>query len=543
MVTGWDIFYHRMIEHITVRDFAILDEVDLDLRNGLTALTGETGSGKSVLIQALGVCLGSKPSKVMVRSTADRAMVEATINGQMYRRILPKRGRVRSFIDDEPVPDTHYRASTMTLADFHGQHEQQLIMDARTHIDYLDRYAGLSAKVNALTDLYDQIQTVRKDLEDLQKQQQRATELRELYTFQLQELDAVDPQEGEDETLSRELAVLSHAQELITTIQESNYQLVEAESSLTGELTSIIKQLERLTRYDEGLTPFIESLNSALVILQETTGDLSQYGDSLDHDPARLQTVEERLQALESLKRKYGGSLAAVLETRQQISTDLQSIHGLGDQIKDRKAELRGLETRFVEQALELHQRREKVAWDLAQDLEAALQKLAMPYVKVEVRVWTTPDATSFCQVDGKGVAVSEKGIDRVEFYLSANPGEALKPLADIASGGEISRIMLGLKTVFQKTDPVETMIFDEIDTGISGATANKVARALKDLSRSKQVICITHLPQIVSVADHHLHVKKTVNDDMTRVSFDYLGHQDGQLVIQELTAPIETRK
>ncbi|NOZ73909.1 MAG: DNA repair protein RecN [FCB group bacterium] len=528
-----------MIEHITVRDFAILESVDLELKDGLTVITGETGSGKSILIQAIGVCLGAKPSKIMVRSSAERAIVESSINRKIFRRLIPQKGRLRSFIDDKPVSESTYKTATKRKADFHGQHEQQLIMDPETHIDYLDHYAGLSDQRTQLAALFSQIQSARKDLEKLRKEQARAQELIELYTFQLQELNAVNPVPGEDEKLSREVALLSHARELLTTLTESQYQLSDSEHSLIQGLNTVVKRLDRFTGFDDRLQTIVESLNSQIVSIQEAASDLKSFADQLDHDPERLQTAEERLQAIEGLKRKYGGSLEAVLESWEKIDLDLRSITGLGAEISRVEQELNRLETDYSSMAIELHNQREQAAKILAHDLETALERLAMNQAKVEVRIRNVPDSHSFMSFRDSMVSVSEKGFDRVEFYLSANPGEALKPLADIASGGEISRIMLGLKSVFQKTDPVDTMIFDEIDTGISGSTAVKVANALKMLSRSKQVFCITHLPQIANVADHHLHVTKTVLHGKTRVDIAYLDRENGQRVIDELTSPV----
>ena len=534
---GWDILYPGMIEHISVRDFAILNKVELDLKEGLTIITGETGSGKSILVQAIGVCLGGKTTDIMVRSQSDRAVIEASINQESYRRVIYKSGRARSFISDEPVREPEYKKSTQPLVDFHGQHEQQHIMKSQTHIDYLDQYAGLGDKVDEISELFQQIQKGRRNLTQLRQKQTRSEEMRELYRFQLRELETVDPQPGEDEAITEELKILTHAQELVNALQDAAYKLTDSDNALSAELTEIIKSLDRLSRYDQTLASFTESLKSSLVLIRETTDDISRHASGIENNPERQTALDERLQALEMLKRKYGGSLEAVIKSREKVGKDLESIQGLGDQILEAEKILSSQEKQYRKLALELHNKRKNVSKSLAHELESVLGELAMSDVQVDIRLSINPEESSFCQLDGQPVAAGEKGIDEIEFYLSANPGEALKPLANIASGGEISRIMLGLKTVFQKTDPVDTMIFDEIDTGISGSTASKVAQSLKSLSGTKQVICITHLPQIAAQADHHLHVTKSATVDTTDVHFEYIEPWRSEQVLAELTA------
>lgn len=530
-----------MISYLTIRDFAILKEIELPLHRGLTVITGETGSGKSLLLQALGVVLGGKGTKVMVRTGVKRAVLETEVRKVAYRRILSKAGRMKSYIDDEPHPEPQFREKVTSLVDFHGQHDQQLIMEVDQHIGYLDRFAGLSDKVEKIGETYDTLMSKRRELREAIRQRNRATERQELLEFQLQEIQALNPQPGEDEELETEFKTLNHIDEVIATVNRLNQIYLEDEQSLYNQLSESEHELERLVKIDDNLSEHLKSIRSAGVVIQDVADGLMEYVDTLDHNPQRLADVEERLQSIEGLKRKYGGTLEAVLLKQKDIRRELDNLSHLGSDIDRLNEEISDLEQEYQLLADQLHKGRVETAPGLTQAIVQEMNTLNMPEARFEIRINQERTEESFVQFEDQPVVAGKTGYDQVEFFLSANPGERLKPLKDIASGGEISRIMLAVKTVFQSIDPVHTLVFDEIDTGLSGSAAEKVAQALKTLAGDKQVICITHLPQIAREADRHLLVEKTISGDQTNVRVRYLSDNEREAARRELSGKTQT--
>ena len=528
-----------MIQRLFIKNFAIINELSLPLKNGLTVITGETGAGKSIILKSLGITLGANGDKMDVRSGEEKAIVEVelTIDGQetIMRRLISKGGRIRSFIDDEPIAEQIYRDTVSTLADFHGQHEQQYIMNAATHIDFLDRFCDSDNLVQTIQATYlDLVQTM-KELDLLIERQKGAENQKELLQFQIQEIQSIDPQIDEDINLGKEFKRLNHVEELVSTVQRLNQSLIENDHSIYRQLASAVDELNRLSKYDDTLNPYMESIQQASVTIQDASSDLIQHIDSLELDPSQLQEVEERLQAIESLKRKYGGSIELVQNYIQESKIELEELSGIDISISNLEEEKTHLINRYQKLADELNSVRDKYSTKIATEIEDEMVQLNMPGAKFEVRMDQKFEKSSAIIFDGNPVRYGSKGYDQVEFFLSANPGEVPKPITKIASGGEVSRIMLGIKSVLKKYDPVETLIFDEIDSGISGQAAEKVSEALEKLSTDKQVICITHLPQIASRADHHLYIDKTMKEDKTSVNARYLNHEEKLTAIAKL--------
>ena len=528
-----------MIHQLYIKDFAIINEISLPFNKGLTVITGETGAGKSILLKSLGIVLGAKADKTDVRSSQQQAVVEAelSIGGQekIFRRLISKGGRTRSFIDDKPMLEPAYRETVNSLADFHGQYEQQYIMDPVTHIDFLDAFYDSNDLIRKIELTYsDLIQTIQ-ELDQSIKLQKNSSNQKELLQFQIQEIQAVDPQIDEDIELGKEFKRLNHVDELISTIQSLNQSLTEHDHSIYRQLASTLNELERLSKYDESLKPFIDSIDQATVSIQDASAGMIQHGESIEYDQKRLQEVEERLQAIESLKRKYGGSIELVRLFIQNSDQELTHLSGLDEKISELELEKTHLINRYQKLADQLNTLRMKFAEKVAVEIEMEMANLNMAGAIFQVRIIQIEDYESFIQFQDKPVKYGSKGYDQVSFFLSANPGELPKPLIKIASGGEISRIMLAIKSVLKKSDPVDTLIFDEIDTGISGQAAVKVGEALKKLSHDKQVICITHLPQIASKADHHVFIHKKIKNEQTEVVARYLNNKEKIQAIAEL--------
>ena len=525
-----------MIQRIYLKDFAIIRETEVLLKNGLTVITGETGAGKSILLKSLGIALGGKSDKTDVRSGQSQSVLEAELSDQqIYRRLISKGGRTRSFINDEPMTESDYRDAVQSLADFHGQHEQQYIMNAHTHIDFLDRFCKAEKMVEKIDTIYSQLVDNIHALEEAKAKLENASNEKELLQFQVQEIEAISPEIDEDMALGKEFKRLNNMDELVSTVQRLNQSLTEHDHSIYRQLSSALNELESLSKYDESILSFIESIKQASVSIQDASADLTQYADSIENDPNRLQEVEERLHAIESLKRKYGGSLEAVQDFINTAGEKLKELSGLNAKINELESEQKLLIHQYQISADSLHNQRSKMANTISKQIEDEMAKLNMPGATFEVVISAKSETDSPIKKESVGVKFGPKGYDQVEFFLSANPGEISKPLTKVASGGEVSRIMLAIKSVLKKSDPVETLIFDEIDSGISGQAAEKVAEALADLSTEKQVICITHLPQIASKADHHIYVHKSIKNEQTDVMVRYLTESEKVEAIAEL--------
>ena len=517
-----------MITKIYIKDFAIIREMTLQLKSGFTVITGETGAGKSLIVRALSKALGSKVDKTDVRSNQERAVVEAgDSQSVLYRRVISKAGRAKSFINDEPFDESSFRSSAFLLADFHGQNEQQLIMNAQTHIDFLDRFCKNESLVAQISELYQKIQTIEDKLNQKKSLREISSDKKELLDFQLNEIETIDPKVDEDSLLTLEFKRLNNIEETITALQKLNQNLTEHDHSIYRQLYSASDELQKLSKIDKSLESLYKDLEQASISIQDTSSALVNHLNSIETDPEKLSEIHERLQSVESLKRKYGGSIEAVIDNVAKIREDLQELNGLEDIISSLESELKSLKNDYCILAEKLSLIRKDKSAILSKKIEDMMSRLNMSGATFKVEIIQSPSTESSIVFNAEPVKYGPKGFDIVEFYLSANPGESVKPLSKIASGGEVSRIMLSIKSVFKDQDPVDTLIFDEIDAGISGEAAEKVAKALKKLSTEKQVICITHLPQIASLADNHLYVGKKVIDDKTHVSATYLNDKE----------------
>ena len=513
-----------MIDKIYIKDYAIVRELELPFYDGFTVITGETGAGKSLIVKALSLALGSKADKTDVRSGQDRAVVEVLLNGvKNYRRLVSKAGRIKSYINEEPLSEEFYRDQVYSLADFHGQNEQQLIMNSRTHIDFLDRFCKNDKKLHVIENVYNELINTKEELGNKLELSKQSNDKKELLEFQLKEIELISPNPNEDVELTNEFKRLNNTEETISAIQKLNQSLTEHDHSIYRQLYSAIDDLEGLSKFDKKLSYFLEILKQSSMSIQESSSGLIEYLDLIESDPSKLNEVNDRLQAIESLKRKYGGSIESVIDYVNRVQLELKELSGLDVSIIDLRNRLDSLISKYIVLANDLSQSRAEMSRNLSKQIEMTMKKLNMDGATFKVEITQKSSLDETIKYNNLNVKYGPKGYDDVEFYLSANPGEAIKPLSKIASGGEVSRIMLSIKSVLKEDDPVQTLIFDEIDSGISGEAADKVAKALKVLSEKKQVICITHLPQIASLADNHLFVGKKVVDNKTYVETHYL--------------------
>jgi DNA repair protein RecN (Recombination protein N) len=500
-----------MLRFLSIRHLAVIDRLDVDLEPGLTVLTGETGAGKSMLVEALDLLVGGRASADLVRTGEDTATVQAIFDRADGREVIVRRevssqGRSRAFIDDTLATSVALRELGAELLDLHGQHEHQSLLNADAHMGVLDNYAGIKAELDALGARYAAWREARQALERTHLSDREKAARIELVEFQLSEIEKVMPVAGEDEQLAAERNVLANADKLGRLSGEAYAALYEDEASALTLLGTVWKRVAELAEMDPRARVYVEQRDDVKARLEDLSFFLRGYADALDVSPGRLQEVEDRLAALERIKRKYGPALDDVISRREALAGEREAL-GASDEHAARleQAAAKAADA-FLADARKLSAVRRDAGGKLARQLERALGDLAMPKCRVDVRVTSREsDPAAWCP----------QGIDGVEFFLSPNPGEEVRPLARIASGGELSRIMLALHGLGD-AGPARTLIFDEVDAGIGGEAADAVGARLQQLADRHQVICITHLPQIAARGDSHLQIEKHVKAGRT---------------------------
>ncbi len=525
-----------VLRELLIKNFAIIDDLNIHFEGGLTILSGETGAGKSIIVNAVNLLLGSRASAKMIRggeataelsaffdvpttSTAAAIMAENGYEpkeGLLVRRVIADNDRHRVYINDRLATMQMLAAITADLASISGQHAHQKLLREETHIAILDRFGGLLPLVDRVADLYGQLVPLVKALAALEDKHHSQGKALDLLHFQAAEIDDAAIVADEDTALEQERLRLKHTESLQQRTMSAIETLHSADGAIVERLGEIRKDLEKAADLDKQLTPVVQTLADHLFGLEDVTGTLRSYLGGLDADSGRLDAVEARLDLINKLKRKYGGSLAALFEKRDAIAGELEAIGSLDDEIERCRAQLRDRYDQVAELTRQLTAQRKGVATDFADAVATELRELKMPGTRFKVDF--PPAATSkpsrWMQVDGQPLSAS--GVDQAVFMIAPNVGETLKPLASIASGGELSRVVLALKAILAQTDAVGTIIFDEVDAGIGGAVADVVGKKLNALSTKHQLICITHLPQIARFGSHHYYIEKKVRKGRT---------------------------
>lgn len=528
-----------MIEHLSIKNFAVIRELEVPFSPGLNVITGETGSGKSILIDAIGLLVGGRAAGDMVRTGEAVAVVEGEFvhdgSKRLVRRLVRAGGASRSFVDDAPLKLAELESLSGSWVDLHGQHEHQSLLRVATHIDYLDDYAGLRPDREVLAHTYHHLVRVSRELAELTTQLARDKELHELHVFQLRELDAAHLSPAEEAALDKEHKLLSQADELHRLLATLEQRLQKDQTAVAGELSSLLKKLDRFAGLSEELDAITKRLTSLRVEAEDVAYEVGRFGTTVKPDPRRLSELEGRLAELEALKRKYGGTIESALRQMADLREAVDRFAASDERLGQLQTDRTRLEEAYAAECLALSSQRNEARGQLAQAIMDVLARLDMPGTEIVVRQDQTLATGGLCVIDGQAYESDSRGYDQVEFYISPNPGEDLRPLAKIASGGEVSRIMLGIKTVLAEFDPVGTLIFDEIDSGISGSTAESVGVALADLARSRQVIVITHLPQIAARGSHHLTISKRVEAGRTMSRVQVVENESRQREVARL--------
>lgn len=526
-----------MLNELSIKNFAIIDELHLTFDEGLNVITGETGAGKSIIIGAAGLLLGDRAMTEMIRTQADTATVEAVFDissnkplkdkittmgfpdsGELIiRRVISHSGKNRAFINGQAATLMNLSAVSEMLINICGQHEHQVILNAENHIDILDEFGGCLSVRGAYEEIFNRYQQIRAQIERLKDLNKSREEKADLFKFQLKEIQDIDPQPTEDTALADEKKILVNAQKLTDCASRSYDLLYGDRDCAIVKIKEIQQQIKEIRKIDSSLKIAEADIESSFVTLQETALALRDYSKSLFFDAVRLEAIEERLELLNRLKRKHGGSLEAVLSKKREIEASLKTVFSLEEELEKLNEEQEKIKDVLRQDALKLSRMRKQAAEKLKDAVEKEIRALNMPRASFSV---------NFKQHDDAAEIFGPKGIDEIEFYLSANKGEDAKPLNKVASGGELSRIILALKNVLSSTGSVSSIIFDEVDNGIGGAVAEIVGRKLKEVSAKHQVICITHLPQIACFGEKHLYVSKKVVKGRTITSVHELDHE-----------------
>lgn len=532
-----------MLRELRIQNFAIIDQLELTFESGLVVFTGETGAGKSIILDALELLLGGRADATAIRTEADLARVEATfhlcgperqeVHAILRRadllddpdyltlsREVRREGRSVARVNGVTVNIGLLKELGERLVDIHGQSEHLSLLNVRAHLGLLDRYADVQSQRETYRQTYQQLQAVRRELEELRQAQRDADRRTEMLTFQAEEIESARLRPGEDEELRHERDRLANAEALARLAQQALAALDEgtAESPAATDLIGQAAQaLNKLAQIDSDQSALAQQTTLLAESLADLARSLRAYLETIEYNPKRLEEVEERLDLLHRLTRKYGGSLEAVLAYAAEARRQLEHISNAAERIAQLEAEEKELLTRLSEQAQILSRQRRAAAEKLSRSMEAELDDLRMAAARFAVDFQTRPDPAGLPLPDGTRVAFDEDGLDKVEFLIAPNPGEGLKPLAKIASGGETSRLMLGLKNVLAHADEVPTLIFDEIDQGIGGRVGATVGEKLWLLARQHQVLVVTHLPQLAAFGDQHFQVQKQVENDRTR--------------------------
>ena len=520
-----------MLRFLRIRRLAVIDAVDVEFTPGLNVLTGETGAGKSILVEAVGLLLGGRASGDLVRTGEETATIEAIFETRgdelVVRREITAQGRSRTFINGSLATASALKDLATDLVELHGQHEHHTLLDAASHLAILDAFGNLEAEAAAVASAFEHLRTESARLDIARRAALDRDSRQEFAAFQLAELDRAAVRAGEDDELAATRQILASAERVERLCDEAYRALYDSDAAILTGLSGVWRRVGELAAIDPAFQAYVDMRDGIKSQLEDLAVALRRYRDGIDASPDRLQQVEDRLALLERLKRKHGPTMSDVIARREALRTELAELEDVGDRVATLERSVTDARQRFLTVAEALGKQRRAVAVTFGTQLQRELTQLAMERSRFEVRFGDPLPETSW----------SAAGIDQAEFFVSPNPGEDLRPLARIVSGGELSRIMLAIKTLGarsrQDVAAMPALVFDEVDAGISGRVAAVVGERLRGLGSTFQVLCITHLPQIAACADTHFRITKSVRGGRTATSVTRLD-RDGR--VEELS-------
>ncbi len=518
-----------MLRELSIKNFAILDRARIIFSKGLNVITGETGAGKSLIINALELVLGGRAKTEFIKHRAMDAEIEAVFELPrgfslpesisidedllIVRRIISRNGKSRVYINDRAVSLKTLTGIGEQLIDIYGQHEHQSLLRPSIQHQLLDSFGRLTDLSGEVKKLYLKLKELKKTLSILRDKERERAQRIDLLRYQIQEIEEADLKPEEMDELFKEREVQKNHTHLLYLADSSLNKLKEQENSVLDIVSEVKRSVEDILKIDNSASTVLKMINDAEALLFEAALELRGLRDSYEADPNRLDEIERRLDLIDKLKRKYGDSIEEILQYKENAKRELEELIGVEEREGHLVEEISDTEKRLMEKARVLSEKRAKVSKEVEKRITDILKTLAMKNARFTVQMEKT--------------GLSEHGLESIEFLFSANPGQPARPLAKVASGGELSRVMLAIKSIFASSEGVPVLVFDEVDAGIGGKTAEAVGIKLKDISRLHQVICITHLAQIASLADHHLLVTKKEGKDSTLLSIDIISEQE----------------
>ena len=520
-----------MLNQLSIKNVAVIDSLSVEFNGGVSVLTGETGAGKSIIIDSINMILGDRANKELVRYGTDKAVVQAVFDAPqevckiledndidvddrqiIITRQLTSEGKSTARINGMVVTLNVLREIADGLINIHGQHDNQALLTPAKHIAFLDAYAENDEYISQYKAILAKKREIEKKIKSLEMDEQEKMQKIDLLEYQINEIKKASLVKGEYEELKEQREIYANAEQITTSVNEA-YQNIyggdEIQSAYDG-ISIAVESLSKISDLNPQLSALYESLSSIMYSLKDTAHEIKEFGDGVEFDEQTLNDIEERLDMISRLKRKYGGSIEAILEYLEKAENELSDIKLSDEKTNELKIELDKVTGELVKQGRVLTDRRKQSAKTLEEGIEKALHELNMEKSKFNVNIETSD-------------SFYENGMDKVEFLISTNPGEPLKPLVKIASGGELSRVMLAIKSILADSDGVDTLIFDEIDTGVSGRAALSIAKKLSVIGKNKQVICITHLPQLTAAADNHYLIRKDTDGEMASTTLEEL--------------------
>ena len=552
-----------MISRLCAQHFAIIDQLDLQFPNGFIAITGETGAGKSILFDAISLCLGGRASTDLIRHGEDKATLELELKlrEEQRERILPiveeedidleetlsikrviaSNGRHRIYLNGQRVSLSVLSSISKGLVDIIGQHASHALLSTDSHIEILDNFAGISKDTQALSMKVDHLRTLQREVSELNAQE----EVRQLKTSRVQtQLDDIEMAQieiGEDQRLQKEIDRLLNAETLREHTQEVAHRLSGGDGSVVDQLTASLQTLQRIAELDDQFEGMLDLLAKSKIEIEEMARDVGRISDSVTVSPEELEIMQERLHLIERLKRTHGGDVESVIRARDQLQIEMDTLVGQQSRIGEATIEMEAVSVECLNDSIRLSKIRQEAAQRMSGLVESELSQLGMPHCCFRVNFgFKNADGSVLTVEDASIEGITRTGLDAVEYVISPNPGEGFQPMAKIASGGELSRILLSLKVALIQSDPVGSYIFDEVDTGIGGGVAQTVGQKLQQVGDGRQVLCISHLPQVISCAHHHLHVRKNVVENRTSSAAQYLDFSERSNEVARMLGGIE---
>ena len=532
-----------MLNQLSIRNVAVIDKLDINLHDGVSVLTGETGAGKTIIIDSINMILGDRANKELVRYGTDKAVVQAVFDAPksvinileendidvedetvIITRQVTKEGKSVARINGMVVTLNILREISDRLINIHGQHDNQALLTPIRHITFLDAYADNEEYINRYKDILSKKREIEKKISSLEMDEQEKMQRIDLLEYQVNEIKKASLEKGEEDDLREQRDIYTNAEQITKSVNEAYMNLYEGDEiqSAYDGISIAVNEISQISDLNPQLKSIYDTLNEIMYSLEDTAHEIKEFGETVEFDEQTLNEIEERLDLISRLKRKYGNSIEEILEYLKKAESELNDIKLSDERTNELKEELKNITKELKEKGNVLTQRRENAAKVLEENIEKSLHELNMEKSKFKVSIEN--DGTFY-----------DNGMDKVEFLISTNPGEPLKPLVKIASGGELSRVMLAIKSILADSDGVDTMIFDEIDTGVSGKAAMSIAKKLAVIAKNKQVICITHLPQLTAMADNHYLIQKNTDGEMASTTLKELDEEGRELELARI--------